>query len=95
MKFNKKQKDTLFKILLTSEIELLCYLLYLIISINLGDFIWTPEMLRSSLTGFFIQFLKLVFLLNGVILFLYIVVFLIFLVVGQRLGSPAVISPVK
>ena len=79
MKFNKKQKDTLFKILLTSEIELLCYLLYLVISINLGDFIWTPEMLRSSLTGFFIQFLKLVFLINGLILFLYIVVFLIFL----------------
>ncbi len=79
MKFNKKQKDTLFKILLTSEIELLCYLLYLVISINLGDFIWTVEMLRSSLTGLFIQFLKLVFLINGVILFLYIVVFLIFL----------------
>ena len=79
MKFNKKQKDALFKILLTSEIELLCYLLYLIISINVGDFIWTPEMLRSSLIGYFIQFLKLVFLINGVILFLYIVVFLIFL----------------
>ena len=60
MKFNKKQKDTLFKILLTSESELLCYLLYLIISINLGDFIWTPEMLRSSLTGFFIQFLIII-----------------------------------
>ena len=79
MKFNKKQKDTLFKILLTSEIELLCYLLYLVISINLGDFIWTVEMLRSSLIGYFIQFLKLIFLINGVILFLYIVVFLIFL----------------
>ncbi|MBY8980494.1 MAG: hypothetical protein KGD72_08895 [Candidatus Lokiarchaeota archaeon] len=79
MKFNKKQKDTLFKILLTGEIELLCYLLYLIISVNLGDFVWTVEMLRSSLTGLFIQFLKLVFLINGVILFLYIVVFLIFL----------------
>ncbi len=77
MKLNEKQNKSIFKIILTSEIQLLCYLLYFVIIVNLGDYIWTVEMLRSSLTGLFIQFLKLIFLINGIILFLYIVVFLI------------------
>ena len=80
MKLDKKIKDTIFKIFISGEIELLCFILNSIISAKLGNFIWTFEMLRSTLAGTFIQFLNLVLLINGVILFLYIVVFLILLI---------------
>ena len=79
MKLNKKQKDTIFKIIIFSTIQLLCYIIFLIISAKLGDFIWTPEMLTSSLTGTIMQILNLVFIINGIILFVYVVIFLILL----------------
>ena len=79
MKLNKKQKDTLFQILIIGEIQLLCFIIYLSISAKLGNFIWTVEMLRSSLAGTFIQILNLVLLLNGIILSVYIIALLILL----------------
>ncbi len=79
MKLNKKQKDTLFQIFIIGEIQLLGFIIYLMISAKLGDFIWTVEMLRSSLTGTFIQILDLVLLINGLILSVYIIAFLILL----------------
>jgi len=79
MKFNENQKDTLYKIIIFGEIQLLCYILYLITSAISGDFNWTIERLASSSVGTFISVLRLVLLINGVILFVYIVIFLIFL----------------
>jgi len=79
MKLNEKQKDTILKIIISGEIQLFSYLFYLVISAKSGVFIWTFEMLRSSLAGTFMQIINLVFLINGIILFLYIVVFLILL----------------
>ncbi len=82
MKLNEKQKDTLFKLFIFGVIQLLCVNLFLIISAISGEFNWTVEKLTSSLAGTFIQILNLVFLINGVILFLYIVVFLALLIKG-------------
>ncbi|TES99239.1 MAG: hypothetical protein E3J90_04905 [Promethearchaeota archaeon] len=82
MKLNEKQKDTIIKIFIIGAIQLLCFILYLVISAISGDFTWTVERLTSSLTGTFIQILKLVLLINGVILFVYIVIFLILLLKG-------------
>jgi len=82
MKLNEKQKDPLFKLFIFGVIQLLCVNLFLIISAISGEFNWTVEKLTSSLAGTFIQILNLVFLINGVILFLYIVVFLALLIKG-------------
>ncbi len=82
MKLNEKQKDTLFKIFIFGAIQLLCINFYLIISAISGDFNWTVERLTASLAGTFIQILDLVLLINGVIIFLYFLVFLTLLVKG-------------
>ena len=79
MKLNKKQKDTLIKMLIFGEIQLMIIILYLFISAISGNFNWTVEKLTSSLAGTFIQILDLVLLINGVIIFTYFVVFLILL----------------
>ena len=80
MKFSENQKDTLLKISIFGTLQLSCYLLYLFISAISGVVDWTIEMLTSSLTGIFISILRLVLLINGVILFVYVVIFLILLV---------------
>ncbi len=79
MKLNRKQKDTIYKIFIFSTTQILCYIIFLTISAKLGVFIWTPEMLTSSLTGTIVQILNLVFIINGIILFVYVVIFLILL----------------
>ena len=80
MKLTENQKNTLFKIFFFGAIQLLCYISYLITSALSGDFNWTVERLTSSLVGTFISILRLVLLINGVILFVYIVILLIFLI---------------
>ena len=80
MKLSEKEKDTLFKLFLFSAVEFFCISIYIIISALSGDFIWTIERLTSSFAGTVIQILDLILLINGVIIFLYILVFLILLV---------------
>ncbi len=79
MKLNEKQKGVIFKIFMFGVIQILCYIINLMISAKLGDFVWTPEMLTSSLTGNIIQILNLILIINAVILFVYVVIFLILL----------------
>ena len=79
MKLDEKQKDAFYKILIFGEIQLLSFVLYLIISAISGDFNWTVERLTSSLAGTFVQILKLVLLINGGVIFLYVVILLILL----------------
>ena len=76
MKLNEKEKDTLFKIFIFSVIQILCLNIHFIISALSGDFIWTIERLMSSFAGSVIQILDLILLINGFIIFLYIVIFL-------------------
>lgn len=82
MKLNEKEKDTLFKLFIFSVIQICCINIHLIISTRTGDFNWTVERLTSSLEGMVIQIIDLVALVNGIIIFLYIVIFLILLVKG-------------
>ena len=82
MKLNEKEKDTLFKLFIFSVIQICCINLHLIISTLSGDFNWTVERLMSSLGGKVIQIIDLVSLINGIIIFLYIIILLILLVKG-------------
>jgi hypothetical protein len=80
MKFNENEKDTLFKILIFSVIQIFCIYFHFIISLHSGDFNWTIERLMSSFAGSVIQIIDLITMINGIIIFLYIVIFLIILV---------------
>ena len=80
MKLKENEIDTLFKLFLFTVVELFCISIYIIISALSGDFNWTVERLTSSFGGMVIQFLQLIILINGVIIFMYIVIFLILLV---------------
>lgn len=82
MKLNENEKDTLFKLFIFSVIQICCINIHLIISTLTGDFNWTVERLTSSLEGMVIQIIDLVAMINGIIIFLYIVIFLILLVKG-------------
>ena len=79
MMLNEKQKDALFKIVIFAVIQILCYNLFIFISAVSGHFTWTLEQLTASLAGTVIQILNIIFIVNGVVIFLYIVVFLILL----------------
>jgi len=79
MKLNEQQKDASFKIFIFAVLQLIFFNLQLIISVISGNFNWTIERLTSSLAGIFFQILGLVLLLNGIALFVYIVIFLILL----------------
>ena len=80
MRLNEKEKDALFKLFLFTVVELFCISIYIIISALSGDFNWTIERLTSSFGGQVIQILQLIVLINGVIIFMYVVIFLILLV---------------
>ena len=82
MKLNKKEKDALFTLFIFSVIQMICINIYLMISALTRDFNWTVERMTSSLGGMVIQIINLITLINGVIIFLYIIIFLILLVKG-------------
>jgi len=79
MKLDEKEKDSLFKIFIFSVIQLFCFNIHTIISALTGDFNWTVERLTSSFEGNIIQIIELILMINGIIIFLYVVVFLILL----------------
>ena len=79
MKHSDNEKDALFKILIFSVIQIYCIYIHFIISAHSGDFNWTIERLMSSFAGSVIQIIDLITLINGIIIFLYIVIFLILL----------------
>ena len=80
MMLKENEKDTLFKIFIFIIVELFCISIYIIISALSGDFNWTIERLTSSFEGIVIQIIGLITLINGIIIFLYLVIFLILLV---------------
>ncbi len=80
MKLNVREKDTLFKIFIFLVIHIFCLNIHFIISALSGDFNWTIERLTSSFEGLVIQILQLVLMINGIIIFVYILIFLILLV---------------
>jgi hypothetical protein len=77
MKLNEKQKNNLFLLFIFAVIQISCYNLYFIISALTGDFVWTVERLTSTLEGFIIQIIDLILAVNGLLIFLFIVIFLL------------------
>ncbi len=77
MKLNSKQKNSLFKLVIFSLIQVFCLFYYVIISRSAGTFEWTEYELTTNTFGVIVQILNLIMLVNGIIIFLYIVVFLI------------------
>ena len=76
MKLTEKQKNNLFILFILAVIQISCYNLYYIITALTGDFVWTVERLTTTLEGFFIQIIDLVLAVNGLLIFLFIVILL-------------------
>ena len=77
MKLNEREKDSLFKIFIFSVIHIFFLSIHIIISALSGDFNWTVERMTSSFEGLVIQILNLILLINGVIIFMYIVILIL------------------
>lgn len=77
MKLSKKQKDTLFRLFIFCMIEAICLIVYITISRLAGHLYWTVEQLTTTPEGMVIQVLNLIILVDGIMIFLYIVIFLI------------------
>ena len=77
MKLSKKQKDTLFKLFIFCMIEVICLIVYVTISGLAGHLDWTVEQLTTTPEGMVIQILNLIILVDGIMIFLYIVIFFV------------------
>ncbi len=77
MKLSKKQKDTLFTLFIFCMIEVICLIVYVTISGLAGHLDWTVEQLTTTPEGMVIQILNLIILVDGIMIFLYIVIFFI------------------
>ncbi len=80
MELSEKEKDALFKTFILSIIQIICVNIHLIISVLSGDFNWTVERMTSSFEGLVIQIIGLITLINGITIFLYILVFFLLLI---------------
>ena len=80
MKLNENEKDTLFKIFIFSVIQIFFMNIHFIISALSGDFNWTVERMTSSFEGLVIQIIGLFIMVNGIIIFVYVLILLILLV---------------
>lgn len=77
MGISERQKDTLFKVFLFGMIEVICLSVYVTISGLAGHLYWTIEQLTTTPDGMVIQIINLIILVDGIVIFLYLVIFLI------------------
>jgi len=82
MELSDKQKDTLFKVFIFGIIEFICFIIFITISGLSGNFTWTVEQLTSTPLGMFLQILNLIIVVDGIIMFLYILAFVVMLITG-------------
>jgi hypothetical protein len=80
MELSEKQKNLLFKVFVFAIIEVLCFITYITISGLTGNFEWTVEQLTSTPLGQFLQILNLVVVVDGILIFLYFLAFIITLI---------------
>ena len=80
MKLNENEKGTLIKIFIFSVIQIFCMSIHFIISALSGDFNWTVERMTSSFEGMVIQIIDLIIWINGIIIFVYVLIFLVLFV---------------
>ncbi len=77
MKLNEKQKDAIFKVFLLGMIEVICFSINVSISGLAGHLYWTIEQLTTTLEGMVIQILNLIIVVDGIVIFMYLAIFLI------------------
>ena len=82
MELSDKQKDTLFKVFIFGIIGFICFIIFITISGLSGNFTWTVEQLTSTPLGMFLQILNLIIVVDGIIMFLYILAFVVMLITG-------------
>lgn len=82
MELTDKQKDLLFKAFLFCIIEVICFSIFITVSGIYGNFEWTIEQLTSSPVGMFIQIINLVIVVDGILIFLYLLAFAVTLFTG-------------
>ena len=82
MELSKKQNDTLFKVFIFGMIEFICATVFLTISGLAGHLYWSVEQLTSTPVGMVIQILTLILLVDGIIVFVYLVILGIMLLRG-------------
>lgn len=80
MELSDKQKDTLFKVFIFGIIEFICFIIFITISGLSGNFTWTVEQLTSTPLGMFLQILNLIIVIDGIVMFLYILAFVVMLI---------------
>ena len=80
MELSDKQKDTLFKVFIFGIIEFICFIIFITISGLSGNFTWTVEQLTSTPLGMFLQILNLIIVIDGIVMFLYILAFVVMII---------------
>ncbi|NHJ26334.1 MAG: hypothetical protein EAX89_17275 [Candidatus Lokiarchaeota archaeon] len=75
-------KNALFKIFIFSSIQAICFITFVIISGITGSFDWPIERQTSSIAGIIIQIINLIVLIDGMIIAIYVIIFIILIVKG-------------
>ncbi|MFX0074944.1 MAG: hypothetical protein ACFE96_05845 [Candidatus Hermodarchaeota archaeon] len=82
MELSDKQKNLLFKVFIFAIVEFLCFITFVTIAGLTGNFEWTIEQLTGTPIGLFLQILNLVIVIDGILIFLYFLAFIITLISG-------------
>ena len=82
MALSEKQKDTLFKVFLFGIIEFICFVVFITISGLAGHLSWTIEQLTTTPMGMVIQIVNLIIVVDGIVMFLYFLAFIIMSIAG-------------
>ena len=78
-----KMKTTLFRLLIFIMINVICVVIYYIISNNMGIYDWTIEaQISTGIAGQIIQIINLIVMIDGIAIFVYVVIFIILLIKG-------------
>jgi hypothetical protein len=78
-----RMKSALFRILIFAMINVICVVIYNIISYNLGIYNWTIEnQISTGIAGQIIQIINLIVMIDGIGIFIYVVVFIIYIIKG-------------
>jgi hypothetical protein len=76
-----RMKSALFRILIFVMINIICVVIYNIISYNLGIYDWTIEnQISTGIAGQIIQIINLIVMIDGIGIFIYVVVFIIYII---------------
>ena len=80
-KINKKRVR--FRLFILAVIEITCANIYLVISGYTGSFDWTIERLTTTVEGFVIQVIQLISFIAGVIITVYVIMYLLLIAKGS------------